>query len=139
MSSSTTPACTSAAKYGETPEFVFKTTMRMGAGMNYAEKHISSMTTCYSTELATRKLSKNQSWQLKANYDYKKFAGNKGADGKQEGIMAIAIMYVVVPAGGVKLGGESAAGAAAPGSAAPAPASPKGHRGQRAGGTAGGL
>jgi hypothetical protein len=135
MSSSTKAACTSAAKYGESPEFVFKTTMRMGAGMNYAEKHISSMTTCYSSELGTRKLSKDQNWQLKANYDYKKFAGNKGADGKQEGIMAIAIMYVVVPAGGVKLGGG---GSAAAGAAGPGPAAPKGQRGQRAGTSAGG-
>jgi hypothetical protein len=104
--------------------------MRMGAGMNYAEKHISSMTTCYNSELTTRKLSKDQSWMLKANYDYKKFAGNKGADGKQEGIMAIAIMYVVVPAGGVKLGGGNGVGAVAP----PAPKGQRGQRGNKAGG-----
>jgi hypothetical protein len=124
MSSTSTAACTSTAKYGETPEFVFKSTMRMGAGMNYAEKHISSMTTCYHTELQTRKLSKNQAWTLQANYDYKKFAGNKGENGKQESIMAIAIMYVVIPAGGVKLDG---------GAAGSAPPAPKGQRGQRAG------
>jgi hypothetical protein len=127
LSSATAAACTSVAKYGESPEFVFKTTMRMGAGMNYAEKHISSMTTCYNSELATRKLSKDQTWTLKADYDYKKFAGNKGADGKQESIMAIAIMYVIVPAGGVKLGGGTTNGALAP----PAPKGQHGQRGSR--------
>lgn len=102
MSSTDAKACTSVAKYGESPEYVFKATMRMGAGMNYAEKHISSMSQCYSSSptLATKKLARSQVWVLKANYDYSKFAGNKGENGKQEGIMAIAIMYVAVPAAG---------------------------------------
>jgi hypothetical protein len=70
--------------------------MRMGAGGNYAERHISSQGACYTQELGTRRLEKNQSWQLKCNYDYDKFQGNKDEKGKQADIMCISLMFVAV-------------------------------------------
>jgi hypothetical protein len=98
-----TQVCTSAAKYGETPEYVFQQAgMTMPGGEIIAEKHISSMSTCYYDNVGVRKLSKTQSWTLQANYDYDKYTGNREADGDQANIMGIAIMYVAVPPGGTK-------------------------------------
>jgi len=97
------PICNSVVKYGESPEYVFKAAMRMGAGAQYAEKHISSMSACYNEQLGVRRLSRDQTWTLKCNYDYDKFPGNKGEKGKQESIMCISLMYIAIPPGGVTL------------------------------------
>jgi hypothetical protein len=75
----------------------------MGAGAQYAEKHISSMSACYNEQLGVRRLSRDQTWTLKCNYDYDKFPGNKGEKGKQESIMCISLMYIAIPPGGVTL------------------------------------
>jgi hypothetical protein len=66
--------------------------------------HISSMTTCYVPKLPLAQMKRSQEWQITARYDYDKFPGNK-ENGKQSTIMAIALMYVAIPAGGVTLRG----------------------------------
>ncbi|QDS72079.1 hypothetical protein FKW77_003155 [Venturia effusa] len=86
--------CVSKAGYGEKPEFIFKK-MTMGAAAGMAEKHISSMSACYFNEQKVTQLLKSQSWQIKGNYDYDKFEGNKD-DGKQSSVMGIALMYVAM-------------------------------------------
>ncbi|QDS69560.1 hypothetical protein FKW77_007927 [Venturia effusa] len=103
--------CDSTAKYAETPEFQFKPAMKMGAGMGMATDHVSSMRTCFFDDMKVRKLDPSQKWRIQAHYDYDKYAGNKDTAGKQEGIMAIAIMYVAVKPG-TMLGGGAAPAAA---------------------------
>jgi hypothetical protein len=104
-----------------------------GAAMGVATDHISSMHTCFFEENKVRKLDPSQKWRIQALYDYDKFTGNKNEAGRQESIMAIAIMYVAVKPGTTLTGGSNAAaGGAAPGGAA-TPAAPA------AGGTPKGL
>lgn len=113
--------CDSFAKYAETPEFQFKPAMKMGgAAMGVATDHISSMKTCFFEENKIRKLDPSQKWRIQALYDYDKYPGNKNEAGKQEGIMAIAIMYVAIKPG-TTLTESATPAAAAP--AAPAAAS----------------
>jgi hypothetical protein len=92
--------CNSVAKYGESPEYIFKPAMDMPSDTKFAEKHISSMSSCYFEQLKVRKLEKSQSWAIDGAYDYDRFEGNTEG-GKQQDVMAIAIMYVAVPPGGV--------------------------------------
>jgi hypothetical protein len=80
--------CKSSAKYGETSEYKF-TGMKMGAAGGVATDHISSMNACYFEENRIRKLSPDQVWQIKGNYDYDTFSGNKNEKGRQESIMAM--------------------------------------------------
>jgi len=88
--------CKSEAKYGESPEYIFKDYYKpMASGERVAEKHISSMETCYYGKLGVRKLNLTQSWSIEANYDYSKYTGNKEDSGKQADIMGIVIMYVL--------------------------------------------
>ncbi|KAF2405054.1 hypothetical protein EJ06DRAFT_552503 [Trichodelitschia bisporula] len=130
--------CNSVAQYGERPEYLFRG--KMGAMANYADKHISSMSACYNEALTVRQLVPGQVWTIKARYDYDKFPGNRDHAGKQESVMAIALMYVAVKPGSVQLGGASSAPAApgapaapaapgAPGAAGPPMPRPKGVKG----------
>jgi hypothetical protein len=80
--------CDSTAAYGERPEYVSSSNMKMGPAAGIAEKHISSMRACYFNEIKTRQLSKGQSWQIKANYDYDKYPGNKEGN-SQASVMAM--------------------------------------------------
>lgn len=113
--------CDSTVKYAETPEYVFKPAMKMeGAAMGVATNHISSMKTCFYDDNKVRKLDPSQKWRIQALYDYDKYPGNKDMKGKQEGIMAIAIMYVAIKPGTMLTGGAAPAPAAAAGGAAPA-------------------
>jgi hypothetical protein len=134
--------CNSVAAYAESKEYVTQNMAGMGAGGHgghadgLAKNHISSMTACYIPKLPITRLSKDQSWQVVAHYDYDKFAGNK-ENGKQSEIMAIALMYVAIPASGVRLEGAAPpapppAAPAAPGGGAPA-AAPMQSAGQPAG------
>jgi hypothetical protein len=83
--------CNSLAKYGEKPEYVSGPgSMKMGPAAGIAEKHISSMSACYFDEIKTRQLSPGQTWQVKANYDYEKFPGNKEGN-SQASVMAMLV------------------------------------------------
>lgn len=111
--------CDSQAKYGENSQYIFKGAKNaMPGGEKVAEKHISSMTTCYYENVGVKKLAPGQSWSITGDYDYKKFEGNLEGDGDQAGVMAIAIMFVKVPATGVPMP------AVKPAPAAGAPAAP---------------
>lgn len=90
--------------------------------MGVATNHISSMKTCFYDDNKVRKLDPSQKWRIQALYDYDKYPGNKDMKGKQEGIMAIAIMYVAIKPGTMLTGGAAPAPAAPAGGAAPAPA-----------------
>lgn len=127
--------CDSTAKYAETAEYQFKPAMKMnGAAMGVATDHISSMRTCFFEENKIRKLDPSQKWRIQGMYDYDKFTGNKNEAGRQESIMAIAIMYVAVKPGTTLTGSASAgAGAGAAGGAAPAAGLPKGMAGMAKG------
>jgi hypothetical protein len=81
-------SCDSVAKYGESSEYKF-TGMKMGAAGGVATDHISTMIPCYHEENKVTTLSPDQTWQIKGNYDYDTYAGNKNEKGKQEGIMAM--------------------------------------------------
>jgi len=94
-----------------------------GAAMGVATDHISSMKTCFFEENKVRKLDPSQKWRIQGMYDYDKYKGNKNEGGRQESIMAIAIMYVAIKPG-TTLTGSGGAGAA--GSATKA--LPKGQR-----------
>jgi hypothetical protein len=98
-----TSVCDSTAKYGESPEFVFKGANSMSTGEKFAENHISSMNICYLNGPQAKKLDKSQAWTLEALYDYNKFMGNREADGTQANVMGIAIAYATVKQGGVPL------------------------------------
>jgi hypothetical protein len=99
-----TDVCKSLAKYGENAQYIFKDAKNsMPGGEKVAEKHISSMSTCYYDGVGVKKLDKSQSWGMTGDYDYKKFEGNLEGDGDQAGVMAIAIMFVKVPAEGVPM------------------------------------
>jgi hypothetical protein len=137
--------CDSEAKYAETAEYQFKPAMKMnGAAMGVATDHISSMHTCFFEENKVRKLDPSQKWRIQALYDYDKYTGNKNEAGKQESIMAIAIMYVAVKPGttltsssNAAAGGAGPAGGAASAAGSPPKGLPKGFpKGQRAAGSA---
>lgn len=87
-----------------------------GPAMGVATDHVSSMKTCFFNENKVRKLDPSQKWRIQALYDYDKYPGNKNEAGKQESIMAIAIMYVAVKPGTMLTGSTVPAveGAAAP-------------------------
>lgn len=91
-----------------------------GAQMGVAVDHVSSMKTCFFEENKVRKLDPSQKWKIQALYDYDKFPGNKNEAGKQEEIMAIAIMYVAVKPGTMLTAATSAAAPAADAGGAPA-------------------
>lgn len=104
--------CNTVAKYAETSEYKFGG-MKMGAAGGVATDHISSINACYFEEMKVRTLSPDQVWQIKGHYDYDTFAGNKNERGRQESIMAIALMYVAITPG-TQLKGSQAAAPAAP-------------------------
>lgn len=97
LSSPTTSVCTTNLNYGETPAFKFTGTM-MGDDKP-AEYHISSVDRCQIGEVKDMK--RGQSWIVKGRYDYDIRAGNI-EEGKQGNVMAISIVLVAVPGGGVK-------------------------------------
>jgi hypothetical protein len=109
-----------------------------GAAMGVATDHISSMHTCFFEENKVRKLDPSQKWRIQALYDYDKYKGNKNEAGRQESIMAIAIMYVAVKPGTTLTGSSNAAaGGAAPAAGGAPKGLPKGPaKGQRAAGSA---
>jgi hypothetical protein len=109
--SATEELCNSRAAYAESKEYMSfgGGAGGMGGGSHshmtgLAMNHISSMTTCYVPKLPLAQMKRSQEWQITARYDYDKFPGNK-ENGKQQTIMAIALMYVAIPAGGVTLRG----------------------------------
>lgn len=97
--------CNSVAKYSESPKYVYKEAKNaaMMGGDIVAEDHISSMTWCGETTgfktTGVKSLNKNQSWQIKGNYNYDKFEGNKDKKGLQQHIMAISIVYAAIVPG----------------------------------------
>jgi len=98
MVSPTKPLCESDARYGEEPGFHNNETIRAKMGREKtASSHISSMTEC---KLGVPQLKKDQSWKVIGKYDYDRHDGNTHA-GKQSEIMAISVMLVEVPRGGV--------------------------------------
>jgi hypothetical protein len=101
LSNSSQQVCNSVAKYGETSRYIYHAANNSTAENMLAERHISSMSTCFNQMMPVRKLEKSQSWILKGNYDYDRFAGNTEKDGTQQDIMGLALMYVAVHPGGV--------------------------------------
>jgi hypothetical protein len=119
--------CNSRAAYAENKQYISFGGNNGGMGSHMtglAMNHISSMTACYVPKLPITHLKRSQEWQITARYDYNKFAGNKDK-GKQSTIMAIALMYVAIPANGVSLsGGGGGGGNEAPARGAPARGAP---------------
>jgi hypothetical protein len=72
----------------------------MENGDEVAEKHVSSMVVCNHDSLKTKRMEKNQSWTVRAKYDYDRFAGNM-AEGKQQDIMGIGFLFIEAPAEGI--------------------------------------
>jgi hypothetical protein len=113
--------CNSRAAYAENKQYISfggaSNGMSGGAHSHMtglATNHISSMSACYIPKLPIKDLKRSQEWQITARYDYNKFPGNK-ENGKQSTIMAIALMYVAIPASGVSLsGGGGGGGSTAP-------------------------
>lgn len=93
-----TTVCNSTAKYGETPEYIYKAPadMMKGSDIHVAEKHISTMSTCYYDSNGVQKMTKGQEWIIKGDYDYTKYDGNSEG-GEASEIMAIALVYVAQP------------------------------------------
>jgi hypothetical protein len=58
--------------------------------------HISNMVVCSKSqpELKLDQMKVGQTWSVEAEYDYKQFAGATHANGQQESVMAIGIVYV---------------------------------------------
>lgn len=81
--SSTGTLCKASAKYGESPDYLFRGTS-MG-GDKVAKSHISSMGGCTSENLKVKELKKGQSWSVKGSYDYSKYEGDLEA-GKQSDV-----------------------------------------------------
>jgi hypothetical protein len=130
--------CNSTATYAGSKEYVSQNMPSGGHGHadGLAKNHISSMTTCYLPTLPVARLSRDQVWQVNARYDYDQFPGNK-ENGKQSEVMAIALMYVAIPAAGVRLEGGAPAGGAPQAAGQPAGLPPKaaGGRGKGRGAT----
>jgi hypothetical protein len=115
LQSPTEPVCDSRTAYAETPEYITGPgLMNMDMGSSSAGghshggnmKHISSMVACTQGEQGSSSakvkaftkpimVSQDQSWIIKANYDYGKYEGEK-TNGKWGDIMGIAIMFVAV-------------------------------------------
>lgn len=89
--------CRTHTRYAETSRFVYNQ-MSMDKDSKPARNHISSMTPCANTQVQT--LETNQNVQVVGSYDFDKRPGNI-EKGKQDEIMAIALMLVAVPPGGV--------------------------------------
>lgn len=86
-------ACQSDAQYGTTPDFV-SAGMDMPGMQTHAAvgtmKHVSTMGLCtMTTGLNIKKIEKGQKWVLKADYDFGKWPGMKGEDGKWDEVMGI--------------------------------------------------
>ncbi|KAK3079560.1 hypothetical protein LTS18_004554, partial [Coniosporium uncinatum] len=62
-----------------------------------AVEHISAMSGCAGPQLPIKTLKMGQKWTIQGNYDYTKHPGMKHADGKEEAVMAISMMYVKNP------------------------------------------
>jgi len=62
-----------------------------------AVEHISAMSGCAGPQLPVKTLKMGQKWTIQGNYDYAKHPGMKHADGKEEAVMAISMMYVKNP------------------------------------------
>jgi hypothetical protein len=95
----TISACNSVAKYGETPEYIWTPPpggMKSDSDIHIAEKHISSMSTCYFADNGVKEMKKGQEWTLKGDYDYTKYDG-ESENGEASEIMAIALVYVSQP------------------------------------------
>lgn len=92
--------CRSTARYSEKPDYIWRgTTMD---GEKVARDHISSMGGCETKELAGREMKRDQSWVIKAQYDFNQKAGNEEG-GKMAEVMGIAIVLVAVNPGKSRL------------------------------------
>ncbi|TID21006.1 Diphthamide biosynthesis protein 2 [Venturia nashicola] len=96
MAGPNTPMCSQDIPYSEKPEF--KWSGKMAGADKPADDHISSMPQCKIQ--AVTQLKKDQSWTVEGKYDYDKRAGNLEG-GKQSNVMAISLVFVGVPPGGV--------------------------------------
>lgn len=136
--------CTTRLNYAESPSFIFRGTL-MGNDKP-AVNHISSVERCNVGNGAAggvKEMRKYQAWIVKGRYNYDERPGNI-EEGKQGAVMAISIVLIAVPPGGVPSpgqgwigwagsmvgigGGSSAASPSSGGSAVPgelSPAAPK--------------
>jgi hypothetical protein len=96
MANRNQPMCSQELPYSEKPEF--KWVGKMAGDDKPATDHISSMPECKVQTVTEMK--KDQSWTVEGKYDYDKRAGNLEG-GKQSNIMAISLVFVGVPPGGV--------------------------------------
>jgi hypothetical protein len=88
--------CRSTARYSEKPEYIWRgTTMD---GEKVARDHISSMGGCETKDLVGKKMTRDQSWVIKAQYDFNEKAGNQEG-GKMAEVMGIAVVLVAVKSG----------------------------------------
>jgi hypothetical protein len=101
LATNETQVCDSVATYAETEGWVHHAPSRSMNGMNIAKNHINGMTNCWLGEMKIKELKKTQNWIIKGNYDYDRYGGNLEEGGKQAEIMALALMFVAVPPGGV--------------------------------------
>ncbi|TLD36045.1 DNA repair and recombination protein [Venturia nashicola] len=97
-------ACQSDAQYGTTPDFISTSMgdemsgMQTHANAAGTMKHVSNMGTCTAANgLTVKRMEKGQKWVLKAEYDFRKWPGMKGEDGKWDEVMGIHVMYVKKP------------------------------------------
>lgn len=68
-----------------------------GAPKMASQEHITAMSGCHDEKLGLKQLKRGQKWVLEAFYDYAKHPGMTHANGKQENVMGIAIMYIKNP------------------------------------------
>lgn len=67
-------------------------------GEKVARDHISSMGGCETKDLVGKEMKRDQSWVIKAQYDFNQKAGNEEG-GKLAEVMGIAIVLVAVKPG----------------------------------------
>jgi hypothetical protein len=97
--------CSCKAKYAEKPEYIQAPSHGGGGGHGPVVKHISSMSQCDLNSFGKEEeVKKGQSWYVEGKYDYSQFDGMRDPGGKQSEIMAISLMYIAIPAGGVRPG-----------------------------------
>ncbi|KAE9977574.1 hypothetical protein BLS_001283 [Venturia inaequalis] len=96
LASPNQPVCTTNLHYSESPAYIFRGT-NMGDDKP-AINHISSVERCKVSRI--KEMKKGQSWTVRGRYNYDDRPGNI-EEGKQGAVMAISIVLIAVPPGGV--------------------------------------
>jgi hypothetical protein len=91
-------ACHTDAHYGENPRYIPKDHVK-GTKL----EHISSIDSCYDTDIKELDLVPGQLWSVNGVYNYTDHPANKMGHGHAADIMAIAMLFVKVNATGVPM------------------------------------